>query len=86
MTYLSRIHENWPKLAENWEFPPPPPGDRILHRKGREVFKMTTNLCEKCVIYGSLMKNHKKWTKSDLKLTKDSWTKELSRENNLFEW
>ena len=44
-----KIDQNWPKIESFL----PSPQQRILRQKGREVFKMTTNLCEKFVIYGS---------------------------------
>ena len=84
-SYLRRTHENRPKLGENWKLPPTPLPDRILHQKGKGVFKMTKfhNFKWIFAISGSFdEKTIKNRPKSDLNLAEHSWTKGRSREYN----
>ena len=54
-----KIGQNWPKIESC-------PPKRILHQKGKEVFKMTKEITifrENFAISGSFDEKHKKWAK-----------------------
>ena len=62
-----KIGQNWPKIESCHP-------DRILHQKGREVFKMTkiTIFSQDFAISGSFDEKSSKIGKSDLKLAEHS--------------